>query len=111
MIRAFLSTYRGKYFDYTFGNGFAGEMPLVTFKITPLCNLRCMMCGQNGIKGTLKDKTDIESLKIVPIDRYKELTDEIAHKTRVFYIWGENLFFILSSWNLPVTCLKELFSQ
>ncbi|MFN3660568.1 MAG: hypothetical protein ACK4TN_04965 [Brevinematales bacterium] len=41
----FRTTYRRR-------DGYATEMPLITFRITPLCNLHCIMCGQRGLTGT-----------------------------------------------------------
>jgi radical SAM protein with 4Fe4S-binding SPASM domain len=81
-----------KWFDYKKSSGKSSLMPLVTFKITPLCNLECIMCGQNGIKGTLKPIIAQEAKKIVPIERYKQLTDEVCKRTNVFYVWGGEPF-------------------
>ena len=91
--RAFLRLNKAKLLDYNFYNGRSHEMPLMTFKITPLCNLRCVMCGQRGVTGTLKGKFAVEeSKKLVPIERYKELVDEVKKKTKVFYVWGGEPF-------------------
>ncbi|URA10961.1 radical SAM/SPASM domain-containing protein [Thermospira aquatica] len=78
----FRTTYRRR-------DGYATEMPLITFRITPLCNLRCIMCGQRGLTGTFKDDVALkEKDNIVPLEVYKKLTDQVAKKTKVFYIWG-----------------------
>ena len=51
------------------------------------------MCGQRGVKGVLKGNYAYEeSKKIVPIERYKELVDEVAPKKPVFYMWGGEPF-------------------
>ncbi len=93
LAQAFLSVEKAREIDYKNPNGKSNELPLITFKITPLCNLRCVMCGQRGVTGTLKpDKAASEVGKIVPMERYMELTDEVAHKTQVFYIWGGEPF-------------------
>jgi radical SAM protein with 4Fe4S-binding SPASM domain len=92
LAKAFSKLEKARFFDYNFYGGKSHEMPLITFKITPLCNLRCVMCGQNGIHGTLKDRMKEEADKIIPLERYKELTDEVAGKTKVFYVWGGEPF-------------------
>lgn len=51
------------------------------------------MCGQRGTKGTLSpEKAAKEAKHIVPIERYKSLTDEMAKKTDIFYVWGGEPF-------------------
>jgi MoaA/NifB/PqqE/SkfB family radical SAM enzyme len=66
---------------------------LIYFKLTPLCNLRCAMCGQWGDKGVMKncDITE-ESKKLVSLERYKELVDEIAPRRPIIYLWGGEPF-------------------
>lgn len=69
------------------------ELGLIYFRITPLCNLRCVMCGQRGEKGVLKGRYAIEEAKkIVPVEKYFELVDEIAPKRPVYYMWGGEPF-------------------
>jgi MoaA/NifB/PqqE/SkfB family radical SAM enzyme len=77
--------------DYNYNH--MGNLCLVYFKLTPLCNLRCRMCGQWGDRGIMKD-CDIaeETKKIVPLQRYKELINEIAPQRPVSYIWGGEPF-------------------
>jgi len=90
---AFMHLNKARLIDYNFYNGRSHEMPLMTFKLTPLCNLRCVMCGQRGKTGTLKGKFAVdEAENLVSIDRYKELVDEVKKKTKVFYIWGGEPF-------------------
>jgi len=89
LAQAFTAMNKAKIMDYNLGEGKSDELPLITFKITPVCNLQCVMCGQNGVNGTMKKKdieTEIKSM--VDIDRYKKLTDEVAGKTKIFYVWG-----------------------
>ncbi len=71
LAQAFTDVTRARLFDYNFNKGKSGHIPLITFKITPVCNLHCVMCGQNGINGTLKDRVKEEAGKIVPIERYR----------------------------------------
>jgi radical SAM protein with 4Fe4S-binding SPASM domain len=66
---------------------------LVYFKLTPLCNLRCVMCGQWGDKGKMKHISVGEELKkLVSLERYKEIVDEIAPQRPVIYLWGGEPF-------------------
>lgn len=69
------------------------EMSLLTFRITPLCNLRCVMCNQRGETGVLKGDYAIqEAKKLVPIERYKRLIDEVSPHKPLFYVWGGEPF-------------------
>jgi radical SAM protein with 4Fe4S-binding SPASM domain len=78
--------------DYHFNH--MKNLALVYFKLTPLCNLRCVMCGQWGDKGKMKSGWNIaeEARKVVPLERYKEIIDEIAPRRPVTYIWGGEPF-------------------
>jgi len=69
------------------------EMSLLTFRITPLCNLRCVMCNPRGETGVLKGDYAIqEAKKLVPIERYKRLIDEVSPHKPLFYVWGGEPF-------------------
>ena len=58
---------------------------LIYFKLTPLCNLRCKMCGQRGDKGYLKGEYAANEAKsIVPLETYKKLVDELKYKRPVY---------------------------
>jgi len=73
--------------------GFSKKLSLIYFRITPLCNLRCIMCGQRGDKGVLKGEyAKEEAKKIVPLETYKRLVDEIAPDRPIFYMWGGEPF-------------------
>lgn len=78
--------------DYNYNH--MNNLCLVYFKLTPLCNMHCVMCGQYGDKGIMKGKgVAAEAAKtIVPLERYKEIIDEIAPVTPVSYIWGGEPF-------------------
>ncbi len=66
---------------------------LIYFKLTPLCNLRCKMCGQRGDKGYLKGEYAANEAKsIVPLETYKKLVDELKYKRPVYYLWGGEPF-------------------
>ncbi len=93
LVHTFLATKKAVVFDKKFRENTTKELSLIYFRITPLCNLKCVMCGQRGVKGVLKGKYALEeSKKIVPIERYYRLVDEIAHKKPVFYMWGGEPF-------------------
>ena len=93
LASGFVEMNRARWFDYYFGFGRSYVMPLISFKITPLCNLECKMCGQKGIHGTLKhDLAQKENEKLVPFDQYVKLTDDIAGITKIFYVWGGEPF-------------------
>jgi MoaA/NifB/PqqE/SkfB family radical SAM enzyme len=68
------------------------NLALVYFKLTPACNLRCVMCGQYGDKGIMKDCAAEESKKILPLETWKKFIDEIAPQKPVTYIWGGEPF-------------------
>ena len=72
-------------------DGNAQKIRQLSFRITDLCNLRCITCGQWGHGGFLHDK-DLKELKKreVPLSRYLEiLTDLIEHGHRpMVYLWG-----------------------
>ena len=68
------------------------NLALVYFKPTPSCNLRCVMCGQYGDKGNMKDCAAEEAKKILPLETWKRFIDEIAPSRPVTYIWGGEPF-------------------
>ena len=93
MALSFLGMKKAHAIDRRFRETTSKELALVYFRITPLCNLKCVMCGQRGVKGVLKGTHAYEeSKKIVPVERYYKLVDEIAPKKPVFYMWGGEPF-------------------
>jgi MoaA/NifB/PqqE/SkfB family radical SAM enzyme len=68
------------------------NLALVYFKLTPACNLRCVMCGQYGDKGIMKDCAAEETKKVLPLETWKRFVDEIAPQGPVTYIWGGEPF-------------------
>jgi len=68
------------------------NLGLVYFKLTPACNLRCVMCGQYGDKGIMKDCAAEETKKILPLETWMKFIDEIAPRRPVSYIWGGEPF-------------------
>jgi MoaA/NifB/PqqE/SkfB family radical SAM enzyme len=77
--------------DYNFDH--MKNLCLVYFKLTSLCNLRCVMCGQWGQKGVMKN-CDIagEAKKVLPLEDYQRVVDEIAPRRPVTYLWGGEPF-------------------
>ncbi len=89
----FLGSEGGKRREYRRTDGVSNELSLMTFRLTSLCNLRCLMCGQRGKTGTLKGEKAVEESKtLVSMERYMELTDEVSHKVKIFYMWGGEPF-------------------
>ncbi|QJT08423.1 radical SAM/SPASM domain-containing protein [Oceanidesulfovibrio marinus] len=73
------------------GEGDANKIRQVSIRITDLCNLRCIMCGQWGEHGFLHGKNLKELKKCeVPVERYQELLRDLAaHGHRpILYLWG-----------------------
>jgi MoaA/NifB/PqqE/SkfB family radical SAM enzyme len=68
------------------------NLGLVYFKPTAACNLRCVMCGQYGDKGNMKDCAAEEAKKALPLEQWKKFVDEIAPQRPVTYIWGGEPF-------------------
>jgi len=68
------------------------NLALVYFKPTAACNLRCVMCGQYGDKGIMKDCAAEETKKSLPLETWKKFIDEIAPQKPVTYIWGGEPF-------------------
>ena len=94
ILRSFIKYFRVKITPRHFeGYDHMKNFGLIYFKLTPLCNLRCKMCGQRGEKGYLKGQHAIEeSKKIVPLETYKKLVDELSYKKPVYYLWGGEPF-------------------
>src|SRR5574344_624217 len=77
----------------SYGYDHMKDFCLIYMKLTPLCNLHCVMCGQRGDKGVLKGEFAAnESKSIVPLNTYKKIVDELASKNPVYYLWGGEPF-------------------
>ncbi len=93
ILRAFAAQKKSMLVDRNLYGGKSHELGLMYFRLTPLCNLRCVMCGQRGDKGVLKGAfAAAESKKVLPLDAYKRLVDEVAVKKPVVYLWGGEPF-------------------
>ncbi|GHV83384.1 radical SAM protein [Spirochaetia bacterium] len=77
-----------------FGYNHFKKLALMYIKITPLCNMHCVMCGQFGDKGNMKEPGVIKAAaaSVVPLERYKQIVDEISGISPVIYIWGGEPF-------------------
>ncbi len=72
-------------------DGDAGTIRQLSLRITDVCNLRCVMCGQWGEQGFLLDKKlDVLKKNEVSPQRYLELLDDLkAHgHSPTVYLWG-----------------------
>ena len=93
VARAIFSNFKAINFDYRFYKGRSKELSLVTFRITPLCNLRCVMCGQWGKTGVYHSIPVAEELKkLVTIEQYRKLVDELSGVNPILYVWGGEPF-------------------
>ena len=93
MVHPFVAQKKSMYVDRVLHPATTAELGLIYFRLTPLCNLRCVMCGQRGDKGVLKGSFAAEEAKkIVPLEDYKRLVDQIKHKKPVVYLWGGEPF-------------------
>ncbi|MEK6794456.1 MAG: radical SAM protein [Spirochaetota bacterium] len=109
MAEGFLAQVRAREIDYHNPDGVSNELPLITFKLTSICNLRCVMCGQRGKMGTLKGEFAAkEAEHLVSIDQYKRLTDEVADKVKAFYVWGGEPFLYPNFMELAAYMAKKI---
>jgi radical SAM protein with 4Fe4S-binding SPASM domain len=93
LARSFASQKKSMQVDHRFYGGRTHELGLLYFRLTPLCNLRCVMCGQRGEKGVLKGGfASDEAKKILPLEDYKRLVDQIKAKKPTIYLWGGEPF-------------------
>ena len=91
--RAFAAQKKSMLVDNRLYDGTTSVLNLMYFRLTPLCNLRCVMCGQRGDKGVLKGAyAAAESKKVLPLEAYKGLVDQVKHRKPVVYLWGGEPF-------------------
>jgi radical SAM protein with 4Fe4S-binding SPASM domain len=91
--KSFVTHRKSMSVDHRFHSDRTRALSLMYFRLTPLCNLRCVMCGQRGDKGVLKGAFAAEEAKkIVSLEVYKRLVDEIKHKKPTIYLWGGEPF-------------------
>ena len=75
-----------------YGHNHFKHLALAYFKLTPACNLRCVMCGQYGDKGNMNDCAAEETKKNLPLETWKNFIDQIAPSKPVTYLWGGEPF-------------------
>jgi radical SAM protein with 4Fe4S-binding SPASM domain len=93
LTKSFFGQSMAKTFDKRFGGGKSRHLNLITFRITSLCNLSCVMCNQRGDTGVLKGRYAAEEAKkVLPLEYYKRLVDEVGPQKPVFYVWGGEPF-------------------
>jgi len=79
--------------DYKEGNGLALRAPVqISIRITNACNHRCAVCGQYGIKGYMHTQKGKELLKTLPLDKYKQIVDQMNKYKPVYYFTGGEPF-------------------
>ncbi|MBN2050472.1 MAG: radical SAM protein, partial [Spirochaetales bacterium] len=93
LAHSFMEHIKAGRFDYLRPSGKTGSLGLLYMRITPLCNLNCLTCGQRGVKGVLKGTYAVEEAKkIPPLEVYRKFIDEVSVKKPVYYIWGGEPF-------------------
>ncbi len=93
LAKAFAFKNKASIVDRHLYKGLSKELSLIYFRITPLCNLNCVMCGQRGDKGILKGEyAKKEAKNVVSLDRYKQIVDEVVRNKPIFYMWGGEPF-------------------
>ncbi|MFP4618968.1 MAG: radical SAM protein [Spirochaetaceae bacterium] len=93
LAKAFFGKNLAKNIDRQFKDGTSSHLSLITFRITPMCNLNCVMCNQRGDTGVLKGKYAADEAKtVLPLEYYKKLIDEVGPKKPIFYVWGGEPF-------------------
>lgn len=93
ILRGLFRKHIGTDKDYAKGNGKALKPPYqISIRITNVCNHRCAVCGQYGSKGYMKTESGKQLLKTLPIEKYKELVDQVAKYKPIFYFTGGECF-------------------
>ncbi|MCA1945172.1 MAG: radical SAM protein [Desulfovibrio sp.] len=72
-------------------DGMARQVRQVSIRITDICNLRCIMCGQWGPTGFLhgKDLRELKREEVSPARYIECLEDLVAHGHHpIVYLWG-----------------------
>jgi radical SAM protein with 4Fe4S-binding SPASM domain len=93
LLRSFAAQKKSMLWDHPLRGGRSEALSLLYFRLTPLCNLRCVMCGQRGDKGTMKDaRAAAEAKKLLPLEVHRRLVDEIKVKKPTIYLWGGEPF-------------------
>ena len=79
--------------DYRRDDGVCSVPPQqISVKITNACNLRCKTCGQWGETGYNFNADSSALKKIVPVEKYIELADQVKPFAPIYYVWGGEPF-------------------
>ncbi|MCL2800759.1 MAG: radical SAM protein [Treponema sp.] len=75
-----------------FGCNHFKNLGLVYIKPTGECNQRCVMCGQYGEKGIMKNCAPEERKKTLSLETWKKFVDQIVPQKPTVYVWGGEPF-------------------
>lgn len=79
--------------EYKRADGYASRPPQqISVKITNACNLRCKTCGQWGETGYNFERSADDLKRLVPVERYLQLADDMRPYRPIYYIWGGEPF-------------------
>lgn len=79
--------------DYNKGNAVISVVPnQISIRITNVCNHRCAVCGQYGKDGYMHKEKGKELTKTLPLEKYKELVDQMARHKPIYYLTGGEPF-------------------
>jgi len=85
--------HRGIDKDYKKADGKASKPPSqISLRITNVCNHRCAVCGQYGIRGYMYEEQAKHLYKTLPLDKYKQVVDEMAQHKPIYYVTGGEAF-------------------
>lgn len=93
LLKSMIRKHVGANKDYRYGTGKALKPPIqISLRITNVCNHKCDVCGQYGRRGYMKNKNSKHLFKTLPVEKYKELVDQVAHYKPIFYVTGGEAF-------------------
>ncbi|MFC1709075.1 radical SAM protein [Candidatus Omnitrophota bacterium] len=88
-----LRKHKGVDKDYCKGHGVVSVVPnQISIRITNVCNHRCAVCGQYGKDGYMHKEQGKELTKTLPLEKYKELVDQMAKYKPIYYLTGGEPF-------------------
>ncbi|MFW6141208.1 MAG: radical SAM/SPASM domain-containing protein [Candidatus Saliniplasma sp.] len=93
LLRGSKRKYINANLDKKFKDGRSDALWLISMRITDKCNHRCAVCGQYGEGGYNRDDNELPEVKgNVPVERYKEMIDNIEDLKPHIYITGGEPF-------------------
>ncbi|MFH1622661.1 MAG: radical SAM protein [Candidatus Omnitrophota bacterium] len=88
-----LRKHRGVDKDYKNSNAVVSVIPnQISIRITNACNHRCAVCGQYGKDGYMHKEKGKELTKTLPLEKYKELVDQMEKHKPIYYLTGGEPF-------------------